>query len=134
MLSKKDEIRAKKVIEMARDKSETLEHSAKGTTWKNHKYVKKVGNKYYYDKKDRDVKEEEEDKQLLDLDDIVETPDFEGLADKIDPLRPEFIKKFNNSLIWSPNKEDETLVSKGKDAIDKMFAKHNKRKAAIAKK
>ena len=23
-------------------------HSAKGTTWKNHKYIKKVGNKYYY--------------------------------------------------------------------------------------
>ena len=25
-----------------------LVHSAKGTTWKNHKYIKKVGNKYYY--------------------------------------------------------------------------------------
>ena len=23
-------------------------HSAKGTTWRNHKYIKKVGNKYYY--------------------------------------------------------------------------------------
>ena len=23
-------------------------HSAKGTSWKNHKYIKKVGNKYYY--------------------------------------------------------------------------------------
>ena len=25
-----------------------LIHSAKGTSWKNHKYIKKVGNKYYY--------------------------------------------------------------------------------------
>ena len=25
-----------------------LVHSAKGTSWKNHKYIKKVGNKYYY--------------------------------------------------------------------------------------
>lgn len=25
-----------------------LEHSAKGTTWSKHKYIKKVGNRYYY--------------------------------------------------------------------------------------
>ena len=28
--------------------SDYIIHSAKGTTWKNHKYIKKVGNKYYY--------------------------------------------------------------------------------------
>lgn len=27
---------------------EELMHSAKGTTWKNHKYIKKVGNRYIY--------------------------------------------------------------------------------------
>lgn len=27
---------------------EYLEHSAKGTTWKNHKYIKKVGSRYVY--------------------------------------------------------------------------------------
>ena len=26
----------------------TIVHSAKGTSWKKHKYVKKVGNRYYY--------------------------------------------------------------------------------------
>ena len=28
--------------------SDYIIHSAKGTTWRNHKYIKKVGNKYYY--------------------------------------------------------------------------------------
>ena len=101
-----------------------LAHSAKGTTWskKNHKYVKKVGDRYYYtDKKDD---------QILDLDEIVETPDFEDLPEKIDRFRPEWIKKFNNTAIWSPNKDQETLVSKGKDEMNKLIRK-SKRRAAI---
>ena len=33
---------------MLYDLNTVLAHSAKGTTWKNHKYFKKVGNRYYY--------------------------------------------------------------------------------------
>lgn len=109
---------------MAKANSE-MEHSAKGTTWKNHKYVKKVGNRYYYNTEDS-TDEDDDNDQLVDLDDIVETPDFENLPSKMDKIRPEFIRKFNDTVIWSPDKSKESLVSKGKDAIDDLLKK-NKR-------
>lgn len=34
--------------------SNTIEHSAKGTSWKNHKYLKKEGNKYIYKETNKD--------------------------------------------------------------------------------
>ena len=124
MLSKRDEIRARKVIEMAKANSDTLEHSAKGTTWKKHKYIKKIGNRYYYtDKK------EDDDDELIDLDEIIETPDFESLPEKVDKIRPDWIKDFNNTVIWSPDKNKKSLVSDGKKAIDNMI---NKLKARVS--
>ena len=39
-----------------------LAHSAKGTTWKNHKYIRKEGNRYIYDPKDKKKFEEDLEK------------------------------------------------------------------------
>ena len=112
-----NEERIRKVIEMARPSH--LEHSAKGTTWKNHKYVKKEGDRYFYN-----------DKQLVDIDEYVETPNFEELPEKVDKYRPEWLKKFINGKVWSPNKEDrDTLVAKGQDAIAELFDKYETKRA-----
>ena len=48
---------------------EELYHSAKGTEWKNHKYLKKEGNRYYYDVQGS-VEVKKRDKQASD-------PEFE---------------------------------------------------------
>lgn len=43
---------SKTIIKVKRDNSlireRSLKHSAKGSSWKNHKYIKKVGDKYIY--------------------------------------------------------------------------------------
>lgn len=35
----------------------TIAHSAKGTSWKKHKYIRKDGNRYYYKKSDKPFKD-----------------------------------------------------------------------------
>ena len=40
-----------------------LEHSAKGTTWKDHKYIKKEGDRYIYDTKSEDSKRSKEERR-----------------------------------------------------------------------
>lgn len=46
---------------------DAIEHSVSGREWKKHKYVKKIGNTYYYDKKayERDLKKLENQQKTI---------------------------------------------------------------------
>ena len=96
-------------------RNDFLEHSKKGTTWKNHKYLRKEGKRYFY-------KENRLGYNIAD--DIVDTPDLEeqsAYLDQFEPIRK--VREVLNTPIWSPDKNQETLISKGKDAIDKLLNK-----------
>lgn len=80
--------------------SQILVHSAKGSTWEDHKYVKRVDGTYYYPndyeggrhisdlgEKDKsnskdETKESEEDKKKRDTDTINEISDFTGMKEE----------------------------------------------------
>lgn len=98
-------------------RNDFIAHSYKGSTWKDHLYDKKVGSRYFYSKSSAPRNY---------ADEIVGTPDFEGLAYELGKIKiVQAIRDFMNVPIWSPNPEMETLVSKGKDRIASLF---NKRK------
>lgn len=87
-----------------------LVHSAKGSTWKKHKYIRKEGNKYIYvenDKKDMDffdkISAEINDADYVErrLQDLVN--DYNKKQDQLD--------KFN-SQNFRPNSIEETALKK----------------------
>lgn len=97
---------SKTIIKVKRDNSlireRSLKHSAKGSSWKNHKYIKKVGDKYIYaDTKNGESDETENSKANVDNTNEVdskkkgenesESPeefDLEAMANKV--IRGEF--------------------------------------------
>ena len=88
--------------------------SKKGSVWKKHKYFRKDGDRYFY---------------KTDMKDItgIEDPNLVGgaedLSRKIDESSPVIkkIREVYNTPIWSPNKEDETLISKGHELVKEFL-------------
>lgn len=96
---------------------EELYHSAKGSVWKDHKYVRKDGDRYIYNV----------------ADDVVKSPDLDKLSDELGKVEP--VKKVRDVMatpIWSPNKEDEDLIDRGQQLIAKLF-EHEDKKTTLAK-
>lgn len=95
-------------------RNDFLAHSKKGTTWKSHKYIRKEGQRYFYKEKvGNNI-----------ADEFVETPDLQDAANQMDNI--DFVKKFREAIdipIWSPNKEEKTLVSEGQKVISDLFKK-----------
>ena len=92
---------------------EELYHSAKGSVWKDHKYVRKDGDRYIYNV----------------ADDVVKSPDLDKLSDELGKIEP--VKKVRDVMetpIWSPNKEDEDLIDRGQQIIAKLFGNEDKKK------
>ena len=92
---------------------EELYHSAKGSVWKDHKYVRKDGDRYIYNV----------------ADDVVKSPDLDKLSDELGKIEP--VKKVRDVMetpSWSPNKEDEDLIDRGQQIIAKLFGNEDKKK------
>ncbi len=86
-----------------------------GKEWKHHKYIRKEGKRYYYKELDTSVE------GLTGI----ESPDLEGFANSLDKVEP--IKKFRDALnvpIYSPNKDQETLISSAKKKLNDLVEKH----------
>lgn len=99
-------------------------HSAKGTTWSNHKYVKKVGNKYYYkDSKgnlvEGDPAEQEESTDNTKSDDSKTSSKNNTNNDRI--------KKLADSVMAGKLGQNQLRTSNnGKDYMDVMNAVNSK--------
>lgn len=96
-------------------RNDFIQHSAKGSTWEDHKYTKKEGNRYYYSASNPSG--------------ISGDGLSKNLQETADSIEPEGFKDFKskaNFTIWSPNPEEESLVSKGQDVIGGLFKKDKK--------
>ena len=113
-------------------RNDFIEHSAKGTSWskKDHKYsAKKVSKSgktvYLYGPTDlADSVVGIKNKDFLE--------DFSNSLNDVEPIR-KAREKSDSLVIWSPNKNQETLVSKGQKAIAKIFDKEKKNKQVVKK-
>lgn len=86
-----------------------------GREWKHHKYLRKEGKRYYY-------------KSVESITGI-ESPDLEEASESLDKIEP--IKKIRDVLdtpIYSPNKEDETLITSAIEKLDGLVEKHKNTK------
>lgn len=128
-----------------------LKHSAKGSSWKNHKYIKKVGDKYVYaDTKNGSEDESENSKSNEEVDPTKkvegesENPeefDLESMANKV--IRGEFgngadrkellgdayaeIQKRVNEILKGSVKQTSVSnkdVDSGKKAVDKVIGQN----------
>lgn len=98
-----------------------LIHSAKGTEWKDHKYISKDNGRYVYKTKAKTV------------DDVtgIHSPDFDAVGGAFDNVKAiKAVKDFLQTPIWSPNKEDKTLLSEAKARLDKLANKNKDVKMA----
>jgi hypothetical protein len=90
-----------------------------GKEWKNHKYIRKEGKRYFY--KDTGTSVE-------DLSGI-ESPDLQGFADSLGNIEP--VKKLRGVMdmkIYSPNKEDKTLITEAKAKLDELIDQNKDKK------
>ena len=97
-----------------------------GREWKKHKYIRKEGKRYFY-----------KDDTTPTVEDLtgIESPDLQELGNELEKAFP--VKKLREILdtpIYSPYKEDETLMTKASDLIkgkkkDKLLAKEEKKNA-----
>lgn len=146
---------SKTIIKIKRNQSlindHYLKHSAKGSSWKNHKYIKKVGDKYIYANTKNGEGDDENSKTNADASNEVdltkkaegesESPeefDLEAMANKV--IRGEFgngadrkellgdayaeIQKRVNEILLGGGKAksvDKKTVDKGAKAADKML-------------
>lgn len=82
-----------------------------GREWKNHKYIRKEGKRYFYKSVD----------EMTGID----SPDLTGFSESLDKVEP--IKAIRDKLnvpIYSPNKEDKTLISEARAKLDDLIEKH----------
>lgn len=89
-----------------------------GREWKHHKYIRKEGKHYYYKSVDEIAG--------------IESPDIEGFSNSLDKIKP--IKKIRdvlNTPIYSPNKDQETLISSAKKKLDELTEKHKDTKLFV---
>lgn len=103
-----------------------LQHSAKGSTWKNHLYNRKEGKRYFYDNNTTK-------RQSMEEFTGIENPDLVGLGNSLSKTKPiKSIRDFlhMDDIIWSPNEEDDTVVKRGKERISKIFKKNKDTKLA----
>ena len=146
---------SKTIIKIKRNQSlindRYLKHSTKGSSWKNHKYIKKVGDKYIYANTKNGEGDDENSKTNADTNNEVdptkkaegesESPeefDLEAMANKV--IRGEFgngtdrkellgdayaeIQKRVNEILLGGGKAksvDKKTVDKGAKAADKML-------------
>ena len=83
--------------------------------WKNHKYIRKEGKRYFY-------------KSAKDITGI-ESPDLTEFSDSLENVSS--IKKIRDILrtpIYSPNKEDKTLISSAKESLNNLINQHKDEK------
>lgn len=94
-----------------------------GREWKHHKYIRKEGKRYFYDDK------------ALSVDDLtgIESPDMNELGNELEKVFPATkLREILDTPIYSPRKEDVTVMSKASDFLkgkrkkDKMLAKEEK--------
>ena len=86
-----------------------------GREWKKHKYIRKEGKRYYYKSVD----------EITGID----SPDITGFSDSLDKVEPiKKIREAMNTPIYSPNKEDKTLISEAMAKIDKAIGKSKDKK------
>jgi len=82
-----------------------------GKEWKKHKYIRKEGKRYFYKSVD----------EMAGID----SPDLTGFSDSLDSVEP--IKKLRDVMsikIYSPNKEDKTVITEAKASLDRLLDKH----------
>ena len=96
-----------------------LVHSAKGTTWKDHKYIKKVDGRYIYDTK-TNSKRSDEQKKLETLANKWET-EYESAKDEFERISDENEKAGNElsyleNQLFLLNKNRKTSNVTGKEA------------------
>lgn len=97
-----------------------------GKEWSHHKYIKKEGKRYYY-KTPKAIPSAMDNYGMGDV-------DLVGASKDLDRFEP--IKKFRDTLnqpIWSPNKEDETLITKGEELMVQFFNKNREKETLLAK-
>lgn len=93
-----------------------------GREWKKHKYIRKEGDRYFYKNTGSSVED------LTGID----SPNLTGFADSLDAIEP--IKKMRDVMdikIYSPYKEDKTLITEAKAKLDELIDK-NKDKRLLA--
>lgn len=96
-------------------------HSAKGTTWSNHKYVKKVGDKYIYPdgKSNVDTSKENDEEKAVDLDDTSKEKSIKAKkSSEIDRIKA----LTNQVLSGKIDRNDLRKGNNGKDYMDVMNA------------
>lgn len=90
-----------------------------GREWKNHKYIRKEGKRYFYKNTGSSVED------LTGID----SPDLTGFSDSLDKVKP--IKKMRDIMdikIYSPNREDETLITEAMNKLDEVIGKDKDKK------
>ena len=96
-----------------------LQHSAKGSTWKDHKYIKKVDGTYYYPKGYKGGKHSDEAG-------VISMDDFEKyLADKFDEGneqdKEEYIKKNFDKLLSNQGRAAAKAAGRAVDVSAEDF-------------
>ncbi len=117
--------------------------SYKGTTWKKHKYIKKIGKRYFYDI-ERAIEENEDeilnnvDKRKKEFDNLIQErsiktdKSIEGSLRTISEIRekkknvPEVIETEKNDVTKNENKSpnfkmDPDTIKRGMEVFDKVY-------------
>lgn len=104
-----------------------LIHSAKGTTWSNHKYIKKVGDKYYYKDSKGNIVEGEAPEEENTEEETEDSKDNKSKKKTADAIRKENIRKLANQVMSGKlGQGDLRKSNNGKDYKDVMDAVNSK--------
>ena len=77
-----------------------IAHSAKGSTWKDHKYIRKEGDKYIYDTPHENIKLMFDDRrELSNYANMVYDEDVQAILDNWEYLTPEEKKKYYRQIM-----------------------------------
>lgn len=129
--------------------ADVLQHSAKGTTWKNHKYIKKIGDVYYYKQKASDYKhlsndydnlmkkqaEKDKNKNKIQINDEASITPIVKNSEKVEKLRKE--RDYNKSRSNAYNQLaaqtlksiSKDILSSGKKLFDSIIKPKKKKKS-----